>query len=188
MPDLADKTYYQLLGVTPDATTEEIKEAYKNIARAYHPDSNFYSEILGEEAKATDADSDVFKKITEAYNTLINAERRKEYDDLFPKGLRDWDDIEVNVPQTDKNRAGFGTTNNLYRPRGQTGAFRRSQFGIVDENEKRESALDQAVKGGPITPISVQPQRSIVPLFIALLFFGFIAGGILAYFFSAFGR
>lgn len=182
MADFASKTYYEILGVTPDASVDEIKEAYRQIARAYHPDSNFYDEIV---SKAKDVpDSDIFKRITEAYNTLINEERRKEYDKLFPKGLRDWDDIERNVPNeelTGKGFAGPGPASGLYRPRGQTSSFRRSKFGVV-EPASPEPAIDREIRGRSIQPIELPTERNIVPWFIALLVVGFIAGGVLAYY------
>ncbi|MCO6430786.1 MAG: DnaJ domain-containing protein [Deltaproteobacteria bacterium] len=183
MADFASKTYYEILGVSPDASVEEIKEAYRQIARAYHPDSNFYDEILSN-AKENIPDSDIFKKITDAYNTLINDERRKEYDKLFPKGLRDWDDIERNVPQEDLVGKGFSNTGSaasIYRPRGHTSTFRRSKFGVV-ENVPNEPAVEREVRGRSIQPIELPSERNIVPWFIALLVLGFIAGGILAYY------
>ncbi len=62
--------FYKILGVRKDATEEEIKKAFREKARKYHPDLN--KEY-----------SDYFKKITEAYNTLIDSEKRKEYDSYF---------------------------------------------------------------------------------------------------------
>ena len=77
--DEDDRTYYELLGLTPEASVDQIKEAYREIARIYHPDSNFYSDIIADEIP--DDGSDLFKFVTAAYNVLINGERRKEYDD-----------------------------------------------------------------------------------------------------------
>ena len=84
------KNYYQILGVPQDAPVERIKEAYRDIARVYHPDSNFYSDLVSEPLSAEHLD--VFKRITAAYNTLINPDKRARYDELLPKGLVDWDD------------------------------------------------------------------------------------------------
>ena len=83
------KNYYELLGLTPEASTEEIKSAYREIARVYHPDSQFYTEII--EDDLTDLDHNIFKEITCAYNVLINPDKRKVYDDRIPKGLRSWE-------------------------------------------------------------------------------------------------
>jgi DnaJ-class molecular chaperone len=85
---LSSQDYYELLGVQKDASNEAIKEAYREIARAYHPDSNFYAEILSEAQNAETIE--IFKRITEAYHTLSDPKRRSEYDDMLPKGLRGW--------------------------------------------------------------------------------------------------
>jgi DnaJ-class molecular chaperone len=181
MTDLADKTFYEILGVSNTASSEEIREAYKSIARAFHPDSNFYDEIIQDEAPP---DQEKFKKITEAYNTLINEERRKAYDEMFPKGLRDWNDIERNIPKEDLVRPFARSSDNInstiYRPRGHTGTFRRSTFGAVTNTE--ESVIEKALKGHSIEPVDIQPERNIVPWFLGLLFFGLAAGMALAYY------
>lgn len=64
------KDYYEILGVDRNATEEDIKRAYRNLAKKYHPDLN-----PGDpEAEAK------FKEINEAYNVLINPETRAQYD------------------------------------------------------------------------------------------------------------
>jgi molecular chaperone DnaJ len=62
--------YYNLLGVSRDASQEEIKKAYRKLARENHPDRN-----PGDEAA-----EDRFKKIQQAYDTLSDPEKRKQYD------------------------------------------------------------------------------------------------------------
>jgi DnaJ-class molecular chaperone len=83
------RNHYELLGVARDATVDQIKEAYRDIARLYHPDSNFYDEIIDAPLSA-DA-MGVFKEITAAYNVLVNDEKRREYDQNLPPELADWD-------------------------------------------------------------------------------------------------
>ena len=61
---------YDLLGVDRDADAETIKRAYRDLAKALHPDVN-----AGDEAAA-----DRFKEITAAYNLLANGRKRAEYD------------------------------------------------------------------------------------------------------------
>lgn len=61
--------YYSLLGVSKNATKEEIQKAYRKLARKYHPDIN----------KAQDAE-ETFKNINEAHSVLSNAESRALYD------------------------------------------------------------------------------------------------------------
>jgi len=60
------KDYYQILGVSRDASQEEIKKAYYKLAHKYHPDKG------GDEKK--------FKEINEAYQVLSNKEKRTQYD------------------------------------------------------------------------------------------------------------
>lgn len=62
--------YYDVLGVAPNASLEEIKSAYRKLARKYHPDLN-----NGDEKSCLK-----FKEITAAYETLSNAAKRREYD------------------------------------------------------------------------------------------------------------
>ena len=63
------KDYYNILGVSKNATNEEIKTAYRNLARQYHPDVN---KDAGAEEK--------FKEVNEAYQVLSDEEKRKKYD------------------------------------------------------------------------------------------------------------
>jgi molecular chaperone DnaJ len=67
---MADKNYYDLLGVKRDASEKEIKQAYRRLARKYHPDVNPGDKSA--EAK--------FKEINEAYEVLSDKEDRKKYD------------------------------------------------------------------------------------------------------------
>ncbi|MGO0122667.1 molecular chaperone DnaJ [Desulfothermobacter acidiphilus] len=68
---MPEKDYYQILGVDRHATQEEIKKAYRRLARQYHPDANPDNK---EEAAAR------FREITEAYAVLSDPEKRAQYD------------------------------------------------------------------------------------------------------------
>jgi molecular chaperone DnaJ len=70
--DWAQKDFYAELGVTKDASTADIKKAYRKLARANHPDSN-----PGDTAK-----HDKFKAVAEAYDVLGDPEKRKKYDEM----------------------------------------------------------------------------------------------------------
>jgi curved DNA-binding protein CbpA len=67
------KDYYALLGITPDATLADIKKAYRNLARKYHPDRN---------NSAPDSTAR-FRDITEAYDALTDPSRRQAYDRTY---------------------------------------------------------------------------------------------------------
>ncbi|HSR23058.1 MAG TPA: molecular chaperone DnaJ [Candidatus Eisenbacteria bacterium] len=71
--------HYDTLGVKKGASEEEIKKAYRKLARQYHPDAN----------KGDAAAEDRFKEISEAYDVLSDDKRRREYDEartLFGSG------------------------------------------------------------------------------------------------------
>ncbi len=70
---MADKkNYYDVLGVKRDATDDEIKKAFRKLAAKYHPDRG------GDEQK--------FKEVSEAYTTLSDAKKRREYDQMLMFG------------------------------------------------------------------------------------------------------
>lgn len=65
--------YYKVLGVKREASADEIKKAYRKLAQKYHPDK-----VKGDKRQAEEQ----FKKISEAYAVLSNAEKRKAYDEV----------------------------------------------------------------------------------------------------------
>jgi len=72
------KDYYHVLGVKPDASADEIKRIFRDLAFKYHPDRN------GENPE----NEDRLKEVNEAYHVVGNAERRRRYDLLFNSSFR----------------------------------------------------------------------------------------------------
>ena len=77
-----NRDYYQLLGITKDASAEEIKRAYRKLAMQYHPDRNRDKEEWANRK---------FKEINEAFFVLSDPEKRRRYDDFG--SINDLDDI-----------------------------------------------------------------------------------------------
>lgn len=73
-----DNDYYETLGVKKDASTEEIKRAYKKLARKHHPDVSKDNQKEAEKK---------FKEISEAYEVLADSEKRSRYDRFGKEGV-----------------------------------------------------------------------------------------------------
>ncbi|MGB3542652.1 molecular chaperone DnaJ [Rubrivirga sp.] len=77
MPETAERDYYEILGVTREATSDEIKKAYRKRAMQSHPDRN-----------PGDAEAEaLFKEAAEAYEVLSNPEKRARYDRFGRAGV-----------------------------------------------------------------------------------------------------
>jgi len=74
--DWFDKDFYQVLGVSKEASDADIKKAYRKLARKYHPDQN----------PGDNAAEARFKEISEAHSVLADPEERKEYDAIRAMG------------------------------------------------------------------------------------------------------
>lgn len=75
---MAKRDYYEVLGISRNATPDEIKRAYRRMALKYHPDKN----PGDKEAEAK------FKECAEAYEVLSDPEKRRQYDQYGHEGLR----------------------------------------------------------------------------------------------------
>ncbi len=101
------KDYYAVLGVSRTASTDDIKQSFRKLARKYHPDVNPDDKTA--EAK--------FKEVSEAYEVLSDADKRQKYDQYGQY----WQQA---------SRAGAGTS---YGSPGDMGGFDFSAYGSFDE-------------------------------------------------------
>ncbi len=76
---MAEMDYYQILGVSRDATPEEIKKAYRKLALKYHPDK-----AKGDKHQAEEK----FKQISEGYAVLSDPQKRADYDQFGSQAFR----------------------------------------------------------------------------------------------------
>lgn len=110
------KDYYAVLGVSESASPEDIKKAYRKLARKYHPDVS----------KEEDADTR-FKDLGEAYEVLKDPEKREEYDQLRKYGARA--DGSFEPPPGWQSASGFGGGGYTDADAGQFSDFFEQVFG-----------------------------------------------------------
>jgi molecular chaperone DnaJ len=148
---MAGKDYYQILGVNRNASEKEIKQAFRRLARKYHPDLN--SGDKSAEAK--------FKEINAAYEVLSNPEKRKKYDqfgdqweyaDQFAKsggqqGVR-WDFDKSGTTFEYGDLSGFGDIfSSLFGDSGLGSRMRRGPRRGQDIESPVEVTLEEAYHG-----------------------------------------
>ncbi|MGP8074793.1 MAG: J domain-containing protein [Thermoplasmata archaeon] len=75
---MAKRDYYEVLGIPKAAGADEVKSAYRRLARQHHPDVSKESKKIAEEK---------FKEISEAYEVLADAEKRRRYDQMGFSGV-----------------------------------------------------------------------------------------------------
>jgi len=124
------KDYYKILGVDRNASEKEIKQAYRRLARKYHPDVN---KSPGAEER--------FKEINEAYQVLSDPEKRRKYDQLGDSWYRwqqqgapggfDWSEWITGFPGGGRVRVEYGDLGDLFGREGLGGfsEFFESIFG-----------------------------------------------------------
>lgn len=137
---MAQKTFYDVLGVKKDASADEIKKAFRKLAVKYHPDAG------GDEKK--------FKEISEAYETLSDDKKRKEYDMMLQFGGMPGGGANYTYNGTNVNWADMFT--NMRNGDGAFGGFDFSSiFGGAAQQARRP------MRGGDLTmSISLTPEEA----------------------------
>jgi len=148
---MAGKDYYQILGVSRNASEKEIKQAYRRLARKHHPDLNPGDKSA--EAK--------FKEINAAYEVLSNPEKRKKYDQFGEQ----WEYAEQFAKSGGQERvrwdfgrggttfeygdlSGFGDIfSSLFGDSGKGSRMRRGPRRVQDIESPIEVTLEEAYHG-----------------------------------------
>jgi molecular chaperone DnaJ len=97
------KDFYAVLGVASTATQDEIKKAYRKLAKKYHPDANASDPKAGER----------FKEISEANTVLGDVAKRKQYDEMRRLGAFDGFGFGGSSPRSSSSRPGAGGGPNI---------------------------------------------------------------------------
>ncbi|GEM_PF-5239317 len=114
---MQQKDYYKLLGINRNAKINEIKIAYRKLAKKYHPDAN----------KSYNAE-ELFKQVNEVYHILSDPLKRKEYDNSLPSHTTDQDnDHKANAPD-------FERYNENWEKAMRTKYGEYSNLGTIDES------------------------------------------------------
>lgn len=130
------KNYYYFLGVNEDASMEDIKKAYRKLSMKYHPDKNDNDEFF--ELR--------FREVQEAYEVLIDSDRRKSYDNQFNSVQRN---IKSTLPpkiqkfHSDKIRARVGDEIRLYWQTYDADLVKIVPFGLEKTNGERRFKITQ---------------------------------------------
>ncbi len=148
--DWVEKDFYRVLGVSQDASADEIKKAYRKLAQEYHPDANPGDPEAEEK----------FKEISEAYATLSDPEQRKEYDQVrrmaasgfggFGAGSGDFGGFggfggqRIRVENIEDLLSGFGGLGDLF---GFRAGSRSGPLRGADLETELTLSFDQAAKG-----------------------------------------
>ena len=145
------KDYYKILGVSRTASEDEIKKAYRKLARKYHPD-------VSKEANAEER----FKSVAEAYEVLKDTEKRRAYDQLGanwkagqefrpPPG---WDGFQTRTTGNFGDMPGGGFSDffeTLFGASGFSGTRRGFQQRGEDQYSHLDVTLEEAYHGGSRT-------------------------------------
>jgi len=156
---MAARDYYEILGVDRNAGTEEIKKAYRKLAKQYHPDRN----------KGDKMAENRFKEISAAYEVLSDPQKRSQYDALgtgSPFGAGGtWSTGGFQEPHSGSTFRfeDLGDVGNLFESffggRGRPGAGRPAARAGEDVLVKVQIPLETAVKGGKRSIVTTHSEQ-----------------------------
>jgi molecular chaperone DnaJ len=163
---MTNRDYYDILGVPRNASAEDIKAAFRKLARQYHPD-------VSKEANAEER----FKEINEAYGVLSDPEKRRRYDQFGRQGLGDMGGVNMHDYTMDFSDLveelfgsfgfGFGGTSGARSRRPRRGrdlqvqvvlAFEEAVFGVEKTIEVTRNEVCSTCRGSGAEP-GTSPQR-----------------------------
>ncbi len=146
---MAEKDYYDILGVPRTASKDDIKKAYRRLAMKYHPDMNKENQKASEEK---------FKDVSEAYEVLMDDEKRARYDQFGVEGVQstfrtggfDWSDFThfQDISDLFGNMGGFGSSGSIFDDLFGGGAQRRGPSEGRSLRYDVEVTLQDVSKGG----------------------------------------
>src|SRR5512134_642157 len=126
------RDFYQVLGLSRTASADDIKKAYRRLARQYHPDLHSGSKKTEMEKK--------FKELNEANEVLSDPDKRKKYDQAGAQGFR-WEQTGPGGGGTDFNSEAFSDIfENLFRGGGRATGGARG-FSVAGEDLEAEVEL-----------------------------------------------
>jgi molecular chaperone DnaJ len=134
---MAEKDYYKILEVGRDASQEEIKKAFRHLARKYHPD------IAGKESE------DKFKEINEAFQVLSDPEKRSQYDQYGQSAFRHGEFSGSRAQNFDDlfRDFGFGDIFDVFSGMGSGRSRQREPEEGADLKYEMEISLEDSFKG-----------------------------------------
>lgn len=154
------KDYYAILGVSKQATKQEIAKAFKTLARKYHPDMN----------KGDSTAEEKFKEINEAYEVLKDDEKRRHYDSLGANwqsaahfnqsaGHSNFSDFfdAIFGGSSFKQSSGFGGFSHAFSGMGDFDGFGRSEN--IDRTLELEVTLEEVALGSQ-KPVSIRDKNT----------------------------